>query len=244
MSEKGNFVFLCTGRNYAMLLPLLCYPFDGFIGSAGAYVVYRDQILCDRPMSAEQTNHAVKLLKEHNIFYTLDCKEGSYTDGRFKLFLRQHMDEYGNREMLQRREQNEKSFHIYPDTEYDEEPVYKISVVSTARAPMLKVRKALGDAYHFWIHDTGKCSITNGELMRSDVDKGTGILEICKYLEIPLDQTIAFGDSMNDVEMIKAAGFGICMGNGNRFLKELADDVCGTVEQNGLAIAFKKYGFI
>ena len=33
--EKGNKVFLCTGRNYAMLKPLLKYGFDGIVAGAG-----------------------------------------------------------------------------------------------------------------------------------------------------------------------------------------------------------------
>lgn len=37
--KKGNLVFLCTGRNYDMLRPLLQYGFDGVIASSGAYIL-------------------------------------------------------------------------------------------------------------------------------------------------------------------------------------------------------------
>ncbi len=36
--KKGHLVFLCTGRNYDMMKPLLAYDFDGFIASSGAYI--------------------------------------------------------------------------------------------------------------------------------------------------------------------------------------------------------------
>ena len=36
--EKGNYVVLCTGRNYAMLSPLLSYGFDGVVASSGGYI--------------------------------------------------------------------------------------------------------------------------------------------------------------------------------------------------------------
>ena len=36
--ELGNMVFLCTGRNYAMLSPLLKFGFDGMVATAGGYL--------------------------------------------------------------------------------------------------------------------------------------------------------------------------------------------------------------
>lgn len=241
--EKGNLVFLCTGRNYVMLKPMLCYSFDGFVGSAGAYVMCKSQVVCDLPMPKEQIDRAAEILKENGIFYTMECKESSYTDGGFKRFLRQHIADKGNSELLRWREGNEKKYHIFPVSEYKGEPVYKICMVGTREA-MIGAKKALGEDYHFWIQDSNEDGMTNGELMRNDTDKGTGILEICKFLQVPVEQTIAFGDSMNDVEMIKTAGFGVCMGNGAMRLRELADDICGTVAQDGLAAAFEKYGLV
>lgn len=59
-----------------------------------------------------------------------------------------------------------------------------------------------------------------------------------------MKDTIAFGDSMNDVEMIRTAGLGICMENGNGVLKELADEICPAVTEDGLSKAFEKHGLI
>lgn len=242
--EKENLVFLCTGRNYAMLKPMLRYPFDGFVGSAGAYVVCGREIICDRPMRTEQKDRAIRSLEEKGVFYTMECKEASYTDGGFKKFLRQHLTVGANSEMLRWRQDNEKKYHIFPLSEYKGEPVYKISVVSIVRETMIEVKRILGKDYLFWIQDSGEGGITNGEFMWNGTDKGTGILEICKFLQVPPEHTVAFGDSMNDVEMIKTAGLGVCMGNGSMHLKKIADDICGTVEQDGLAAAFEKYGLV
>ena len=49
--KKGHKVFLCTGRNYGMLSPLLKYGFDGFIGSSGGYIVCDGQVIYDCPMT-------------------------------------------------------------------------------------------------------------------------------------------------------------------------------------------------
>ena len=52
--------------------------------------------------------------------------------------------------------------------------------------------------------------------------------------------TIGFGDSMNDLEMIETVGFSVCMDNGSPALKEKSDLICPAVEQDGLAWAFEK----
>ena len=45
----GHRVFLCTGRNYDMLRPLLAYGFDGAVASGGGYVFCGDQVLFNCP---------------------------------------------------------------------------------------------------------------------------------------------------------------------------------------------------
>lgn len=242
--EKGNLVFLCTGRNYAMLEPLLKYHFDGIVGSSGGYVECKGRVICDKPMAQEQKRRALALLEDNHIFYTIESKEGSYTDERFKEFLRRNAGEGSNSEMLRWREQIEKSLNILPIEEYKREPVYKIVIVSQKREPVETIRADLGAEYHVCIQDSDPYGFTNGELMRSDFDKGTGILNICEYLGIPVEQTVAFGDSMNDIEMMETAALSICMGNGSETLKEMADDVCGAVEEGGLLSAFEKHGLV
>lgn len=64
--------------------------------------------------------------------------------------------------------------------------------------------------------------------------KGTGIREILKYYHLTPDEAIAFGDGTNDIEMLKAVGTGIAMGNATDNVKEIADDICLPVSQDGV----------
>lgn len=73
--EAGNYVFLCTGRNYAMLSPLLKYGFDGVVASSGGYVACRDEVIYDSPMTDEERDRMSRLLKENGIFRTIECVE-------------------------------------------------------------------------------------------------------------------------------------------------------------------------
>ena len=58
--ENGHKVFLCTGRNYDMLRPLLHYGFDGAVASGGGYVFCGDRVIYDCPMTPRQQELALR----------------------------------------------------------------------------------------------------------------------------------------------------------------------------------------
>jgi hypothetical protein len=59
---------------------------------------------------------------------------------------------------------------------------------------------------------------------------------------VDISQSIAFGDSMNDSEIIIKAGIGVAMGNSCDELKALADVVCDSCENDGVAKALIERG--
>ena len=82
------------------------------------------------------------------------------------------------------------------------------------------------------------------ELINRRFDKGSGIRHVAEALGVPLADTVGFGDSMNDLEMIQTVGTGVCMANGSPQLKKLSDLVCPSVEEDGLAQGFRALGLI
>jgi hydroxymethylpyrimidine pyrophosphatase-like HAD family hydrolase len=58
-----------------------------------------------------------------------------------------------------------------------------------------------------------------------------------------MDQVLAMGDSLNDIAAIRAVGLGIAMGNAQEEVKQVADDVTFTNEEDGVAAAIKKHIF-
>lgn len=81
----------------------------------------------------------------------------------------------------------------------------------------------------------------NLELNAAGVTKGSGLRELCDYLGIQPEETMAFGDGENDWSMLKAAGTGVAMENGAPFLKERADRIAGSNRENGVAEAIRKW---
>lgn len=242
--EKGHFVFLCTGRNYGMLHPLLQYGFDGVIASSGGYILCRDEVIYDSPMTEEQKRTAMEVLERHGIFRTVECVDGAYTDEGFKEFLKTHAGEGTNSELLRWREQIEKSLNIRPMKEYRGQPIYKIVIMSPSQERLLEPQKILAADFTFCMQDGKEGGFINGEVTRKGYDKGKAVRRVCDYLHIPIGDSVAIGDSMNDREMIETVGLGICMENGSEELKKIADEICPSVKEDGIRTAFLRHHLI
>lgn len=79
------------------------------------------------------------------------------------------------------------------------------------------------------------------EVLNPKVDKGAALRFVAARLGVPMESTVAIGDSWNDAPMLRAAGFGIAMGSAPRELRDVADAVVGDVERDGVAEALEKY---
>ena len=79
------------------------------------------------------------------------------------------------------------------------------------------------------------------EIFPKGVNKGKALQAICRELEIPPSQAIAFGDHELDIPLIEAAGVGVAMGNAIPLLKEKADFVTKTIDEAGVAFALERF---
>lgn len=71
--------------------------------------------------------------------------------------------------------------------------------------------------------------------------KGSGILKVLEHLNIPIENSYAFGDGKNDIEMLETVGCGIAMGNASEKVKNHAKKITDTVQNDGIAIGIEKY---
>ena len=84
-------------------------------------------------------------------------------------------------------------------------------------------------------------SSTSMELTHPDASKGNGLAALCRLLDIPMEQTMALGDSGNDESMLRAAGIGVAMGNAPEFIKIASDAVSEPHDLDGAAIAIERF---
>ncbi len=79
------------------------------------------------------------------------------------------------------------------------------------------------------------------ETLPSQIDKGAALKQVCDYLNIPLQATMAIGDSVNDYELLNTAGFSVAMGHAPSCLKAISDAVVAGNDENGVAQAIETY---
>ncbi len=77
------------------------------------------------------------------------------------------------------------------------------------------------------------------EVIPAGTDKGEGLRRVCRVAGIDPSQAIAFGDSENDIPMLRAAGLGIAMGNADDAVKAAADRITLSNNDNGIAAALE-----
>ncbi|MDR0403491.1 MAG: Cof-type HAD-IIB family hydrolase [Treponema sp.] len=78
------------------------------------------------------------------------------------------------------------------------------------------------------------------EIMARGIHKGETLRFVSEHSGIPMERIMAIGDNYNDIEMIRGAGWGVAMGNAVPELKEAADWITLTNDEDGLAAAIEK----
>lgn len=73
------------------------------------------------------------------------------------------------------------------------------------------------------------------EIVKKGLNKAVGISHVAKDLNIPRDRIIAFGDEDNDLEMLEYAGLGVAMSNGIDELKNIANEITLSNNEDGIA---------
>ena len=82
---------------------------------------------------------------------------------------------------------------------------------------------------------------TSLELSATQVDKGRGLRELCAHLNIPVETTIAVGDSFNDAAILRAAGLAVGMGNAAEPVRRLCDVIVRDCDHDGVAEAIRTH---
>lgn len=81
----------------------------------------------------------------------------------------------------------------------------------------------------------------NLEVTHVNGHKGNGLKAMARFFNIPIEDTVAIGDEINDIPMFHAAGLSIAMGNAEDEVKKHSDVVTLSNDENGVAYAFENY---
>jgi hydroxymethylpyrimidine pyrophosphatase-like HAD family hydrolase len=79
------------------------------------------------------------------------------------------------------------------------------------------------------------------EFASPHVTKASGLEFVAEHLGFSREATVAFGDGENDLELVDWAGFGVAVDNAHELVKEHADLVCPSVDEEGVAQVLEAY---
>ena len=171
------------------------------------------------------------IVRECRMQVLYEAREGAiYTDGAFSLHPRAT-------EEAQR--MAEKGFTV---AELDTLPEPRFMKLVTFDGPD-SCRDAFIRRVSPWydITDRGNTML---ELVLKGCSKAGGMLELLDHLGLSRKQTLAIGDSTNDLPMFRVAAHGICLGGGMEQLKQAADYVTAPVLEDGLYKGLAHYGLL
>ncbi len=231
LQAEGNKIFIATGRPVSFLYKeLLDFGFDGFVTANGALVLAGGKVIFEKKLDMAGVKKICEIADAENIEYILQGYPNTYLKKNSlacETFCNKIGVDYSK---------------FIRDFDMDEISVSKLECMSLRQdAENLDVvyKKILStpgftgwaDPFHY----------KTMEIYSETVSKATGILEMLKYFDIPVENSFAFGDGLNDNEMIQTVGTGIVMGNAKDDLKKVGKYVVPSVHEDGVAVGIEKY---
>jgi Cof subfamily protein (haloacid dehalogenase superfamily) len=223
--KRGVRVVIATGRDIIELdkLPIHDFPWDGFLTLNGNICLDANRkMFAGNEMDAGEVEVLVSIFQAGKVPFVLLGKDTHYINYVDDVVIRTQLSTHGT---------------IPSIGQYQGEKIYQCIAFVDAQT-----RKRLESMLD-------KCSITSWNETGIDIIAKTGGKDagINKFLEregLERIQSMAFGDGENDMSMLRYCGIGVAMGNGKDSLKEMADYVTTSVDDDGIGNALRHFGVI
>ena len=243
---RGHKAFICTGRSPELVNEdILSIGFDGGIFHAGGRAMIDGKTVYENHADAKMLDDVLPSIKEYAVFYNYETTDGDYFSRFDPDILKEVQVDGANTELLRLIEALA-SPENRPVGDYAGQGIYKVFFFVRKVADYEKIIEAFGPGYlptNFsnMIEDL---PIVACEVTRADINKGAAILGLCSYLKASVSDTISFGDSMNDIMMIRKTGLSVAMANAEQRVKDEADVICESCDDDGVAKELERLGLI
>jgi Cof subfamily protein (haloacid dehalogenase superfamily) len=229
VQEKGIEVVVATGRPIHEIEHLASeLNIHSFIGYNGAFALYNGQNIYNEPMNEATVQKLVNTAKLHNHELVLYTSESNY----LLPFQSPKIDQFI------------KTFHLNKNKTFSTfitKKVLGMTIITDDEKGSDLYQ--IGDGIHL-----SQVNVANMrhcfDVIRDSVNKGSGVEQLLKHLDIPRECSIAFGDGMNDKEMIEYVGEGFAMGNSHPDLFAYAKHLTTDVNNSGIYNGLKSLGLM
>lgn len=235
VTKKGILVVLCSGRprKYTEDVSKVCGASKYIITSGGSniYDYEEDKELYINRMNKEACIQLYHIAEKANVRFIMNVGESrvvnklKHLDGT-EIELKTDIETFVN--------ENNVLQCVISDSDFNNIKKIKEQIEKVKNVEIKNQSKNLIEGIET-TRKSGYCDVANIE-----TSKGNGIKELCKILKIDLKDTIGIGDDFNDIEMFKIVGHSVAMGNANDNVKQYADEVTDTNENNGVAMFLER----
>lgn len=238
--EQGVVVMAATGRAIsAVPEEILSIPGMKYVVTAnGARVldIVEKKVLIENTIPVESAKQALEILEDYDAIREIFVEGKCYTNAKEL----QRAQEYFSNPSME--EYILKSRAHVPDVK---ELLLEMNLPVEKVQGVFKNMDERSDVLERWKQIPG-IVITdalgnNLEMNKEGTDKGNALLKLGELLGIRREEIMACGDGMNDYAMLKAVGFAVAMENGSEQLKEIADYVTVSNDEDGVAKAIEKF---
>ena len=240
LHEAGHMAFICTGRTR----PHVNIPgqFDGIISGCGTCIEYNGREIFSYEIPKTLAVKTVGCFLQHGFKTVLEGSRFMYLDpDNFDIqpVLQSLKDSLGDK-LLSIRENA-------PDWSFSKATCAVDSRITSGRERLACFEELCGD-YEIMVHPPVEKAddfrVDMFEFVPRGFSKAEGIHRVCRYLGISPADTFAFGDSVNDIEMLQACGCGVVMGNASEAAKSYGDYITDSISEGGIYSALKHFRLI
>ena len=225
LREKGDLVFICTGRNVNYVRRNFSHYADGYVTNNGRLAYLGDELIFDVPIEKETVKKLIRILKDIDMGYIFHTKDRGYYEGPEEGF--SFIEDVGDPGYVLWGIDEEETYYNFDVFIRNREHLD----LATSRLEGICIVNPHGP------HPTADMTVIG-------TGKAEAIKAVAEKLNVDMDDVYAFGDGMNDISMMKAAGHGIAMGNGTDQTKAAAEYVTTDIDDDGVYNGLKHYGLI
>lgn len=245
LSSKGVKIIISTGRNYTGTLPVLKDTnfTDYIITSNGAAVYDTDT---DRPMITDFMSNSLAIslaesLDLDNIMFDLFVNGEAYMEEKNIEFLKYVDMPDKIRKFIRSNRIIVPSIMEYLISSKKDIEKVTINFKTLPDGTIFKRTETINIIKSFPNLSCVTGGSNNVEVTSSEATKGHAMRKLTGLLNIPLSDTLAIGDSENDLHIIETAGIGVAMDNADDMVKSAADFVTLSNEEDGVSYALEKF---
>lgn len=233
VKEKGIKAAIATGRMHSSAFPYaktlnIIEPIISFNGALIKHID-SDKIIMHSPVKYEYALEVLEMAKEQNRFIQY------YSDKAY--YVPHHCEEsndYGQRTATRAKETGEELIKTL-----DFDPT-KLLMIAKDKDDAQKLCEMAANKFAGRLNIT-QSSDTYIEFNHLDASKGNACDILAKHYGYNLNNVMSIGNGGNDVDMIKRTGFGVAVMNAVDEVKQAADYICPSQEEDGAVQAIEKY---